>query len=122
MKCTVELNELHETLVPPRSTSVVDGDALFVDFGKPVYGTITFVLAPGVETVVVHLGEKLDEDGRIDREPGATTSYRRIEQAVEPGQKHSVFWGPVYRSGIRNRPNDLHMSLRLAMVCSETDT
>ena len=63
MKFTTGLKDLQGTLVAPRSTSVVDGDALFVDFGKAVYGTIVFEPAPGVDAVVVHLGEKLDEDG-----------------------------------------------------------
>jgi hypothetical protein len=46
MKFTTELKDLQETLVAPQSTSVVDGDALFVDFGKAVYGTIAFGPAP----------------------------------------------------------------------------
>jgi hypothetical protein len=35
--------------------------------------------------LVVHLGEKLDSDGRVDRNPPGTIRYRRIVQRVESG-------------------------------------
>jgi len=85
LKSTVTLRKLQETLVPPESTRIVDGDALLVDFGRAVFGTMAFAPPAGAEKVVVHLGEKLDESGRIDRDPGATIRYRRVEQEVGPG-------------------------------------
>lgn len=85
LKYTTELKALEETSVLPLATRLMDGDTLFVDFGKAVYGTICFLAPPGAENVVVHLGEKLDDTGRIDREPGGTIRYRRIEQKIEPG-------------------------------------
>ncbi len=42
--------------------------------------------AEKLRTLVIHLGEKLDQNGRIDRNPPGTIRYRRIEQTVEPGQ------------------------------------
>ncbi len=84
MNSTTELKDLQETLMPPRHTRIVDRDTLFVDFGSAVFGTLIFTPGPKTKLVVVHLGEKLDDAGRIDRDPGATIRYRRIEQAVEP--------------------------------------
>ncbi len=84
-KFTTELKPLMETLVPPRSTRMVDSGTLLIDFGQAVFGTLMFAPPPGMRSVVVHLGEKLDAHGRIDREPGATIRYRRIEQPVPAG-------------------------------------
>ncbi len=86
MKFTTELKALQETLVPPQSMKDVDDGTLFIDFGHAVYGTLVFTPEPQADRVVVHLGEKLDAAGRVDRDPGATIRYRRVEQDFVPGQ------------------------------------
>lgn len=94
MKFTVQLDELRQSLVAPASARLLDGGVLFVDFGRAVYGTLIFTPPPGAERVVVHLGEKLDDTGRIDRDPGATIRYRRVEQAAEPGKPWRLIIAP----------------------------
>lgn len=85
MNFTVSLKELIETTVSPNTTRLLDCGVLFIDFGKAAYGTLRFCPPQGTDKVTVHLGEKLDADGRIDRSPPGTIRYRRIEQAIEGG-------------------------------------
>jgi hypothetical protein len=56
------------------------GDVLFADFGKDAYGNlrIEFSSAPPVGTVKVRVGEKLAEDGTVDRNPPGSVNYREI--------------------------------------------
>ena len=86
MKYSTRLKSLQQTFISPQVARKVDGDTMFIDFGRAVYGTIQFTPAPPVDRLVVHLGEKLDAAGRIDRVPGATIRYRRIEQVVDVSQ------------------------------------
>ena len=89
MKSTVKLKGLVETEVAPADSKLLADDILFVDFGKAAYGTLVLHV-PDESTggsVVVHLGEKLDADGRIDRDPPGTIRYIRIEQSFDDAQK-----------------------------------
>ncbi|OVE77500.1 hypothetical protein BVX99_02535 [bacterium F16] len=85
MHFTVTRKELTQTEVKPQVTHVVEDDTLFIDFGKAVYGTLVFTPPRGAKQVVVHLGEKIDTTGRIDRAPGSTIRYLRVEQSVGQG-------------------------------------
>lgn len=114
MRFTTELKELQETMVPPESTRVVDRDTLFVDFGRAVYGTLIFPRPPAVDRVVVHLGEKLNAYGRIDREPGATIRYRRLEQTVRSDQ--SVCRLAIPADEINTRPAAIKMPEEIGEV------
>jgi alpha-L-rhamnosidase len=87
MNYTVSLKKLVETEVTPVTSTLRDDNALFIDFGKAAYGTVTLTPATGGGTLIVHLGEALDADGRVDREPGGTIRYKRIEQAIDPSQE-----------------------------------
>jgi hypothetical protein len=79
---------LVQTEAPPVETRLTDDGTLFIDFGKAAFGT---VLLPQPEAsqcspFVVHLGEKLTADGRIDRNPPGTIRYVCIEQEATKGQ------------------------------------
>ncbi len=65
------------------------GDVLFADFGKDAYGNlrIKFSSAPPAGTVKVRLGEKLAENGTIDRNPPGSVNYREISLSLQPGQR-----------------------------------
>lgn len=84
---TVETKPLVQTIVPPVETRLTDDGTLFVDFGKAAFGTVLVPSSndPRCGSAVVHLGEKLTLDGRIDRNPPGSVRYIRIEQALEPG-------------------------------------
>jgi len=83
---TVERKPLVQTEVEPVETRLTGDGTLFLDFGRAAFGTLLLPpsknLPPG--PVVVHLGEKLDPGGRLDRNPPGTIRHIRIEQ--EPGQ------------------------------------
>src|SRR5581483_528500 len=65
------------------------GDVLFADFGKDVYGNlrIEFSSGPPTGTVKVRLGEKLAENGTIDRNPPGSVNYREIPLSIQPGRR-----------------------------------
>lgn len=85
MNHTVKLKPLQETEVKPAAVRRLADQSLFLDFGKAVFGTLLFKPAPLTSALVVHLGEKLDGAGRIERNPPGTIRYRRIGQPVVPG-------------------------------------
>lgn len=82
---TVTRKPLQQTEVLPVDTRLEDDGTLFVDFGKAAFGTLVVPAARGMgrETAVVHLGEQLNSEGRIERHPAGTIRYIRIEQALD---------------------------------------
>jgi len=87
-KYTVKPKVLMQTEVMPVETRIVDDGSLLVDFGKAAFGTLLVPVQerPGRNSVVVHLGEKLTIDGRIDRTPPGTVRYCRIKQKLDSRQ------------------------------------
>lgn len=80
-------NRLVETEIRPREIVRTGNDSWFVDFGKDAFGKLLVELNPDKkDTLVIHLGEKLGGEKRIDREPGGTIRYHRIIMPVEPGK------------------------------------
>jgi len=66
------------------------GNVLFADFGKDAYGNlqIDFSAALPDGVVKVRLGEKLAEDGAIDRKPPGSVSFREVSFLTKPGRRH----------------------------------
>ncbi|MDR2775168.1 MAG: family 78 glycoside hydrolase catalytic domain [Tannerella sp.] len=58
-----------------------------VDFGKDAFGqpVLTLTSDSDKDSVVVHLGECLSEDGRVDRNPGGTIRYHRYALGLMKG-------------------------------------
>ena len=60
----------------------------FADFGKAAFGTLRVqVESQNADSVVVHLGEKLEAPGLVKRNPGGTIRYRFIGLKVEKGTR-----------------------------------
>lgn len=58
----------------------------FLDFGRAAFGTLSFVShMKRTSTVTVHLGEKLTDEGFLDRHPPGSIRYRLIETDVPAG-------------------------------------
>lgn len=76
---------LQQTAVRPVATRRMADGTLFVDFGKAAFGTLDVPSQDrGRQGVrVVHLGEQLTPEGRVERRPAGTIRYIRIEQAVD---------------------------------------
>jgi len=85
---TVERRPLVQTEVEPVATQLTDDGTLAIDFGKAAFGTVLIPSPTDSRTsrLVIHLGEKLSVDGRIDRDPPGTVRYIRIEQEPDPRQ------------------------------------
>jgi len=84
---TAETKPLVQTVVPPVETRLADDGTLFIDFGRAAFGTLLLPSSndPQHGPTVVHLGEKLVPDGRMDRHPPGSVRYIRFEQALEQG-------------------------------------
>jgi len=77
---TAQPKSLVETLVAPVATRDLGGGVALLDFGRAAFGTLQ--LPDGAGRVTVHLGEKLDANGRLDRDPPGCIRYQKIEHDV----------------------------------------
>ena len=84
----VERPHVELTLVAPVRFET-RGGAYFVDFGKDAYGTlaIEFPSDPPATRLTVRLGEKLRDDGTIDRHPFGSLAFVETALSVEPGRR-----------------------------------
>ncbi|MFW6257309.1 MAG: family 78 glycoside hydrolase catalytic domain, partial [Prolixibacteraceae bacterium] len=72
-----------EKIRPVKFTKTGEGN-YFIDFGKAAFGNLLLKYrAKQPENITVHLGEKT-ENGRIDRNPGGSIRYRKVELSVVP--------------------------------------
>jgi hypothetical protein len=66
----------------------MEGEGVLVaDFGKASFGKLRLEFNPSFEdTLIIHLGEKVDGNGRLDRNPGGSIRYSSVYIAVTPGK------------------------------------
>ncbi|HEX9047232.1 MAG TPA: alpha-L-rhamnosidase, partial [Verrucomicrobiae bacterium] len=64
------------------------GAMWFADFAQDAYGNLQFTFAGEVPaaTLTVRLGEKLDPNGRIERQPPGSVNFRELTLTTEPGK------------------------------------
>jgi alpha-L-rhamnosidase len=64
----------------------------FIDFGTDAFGTLSlFLISSQTDSLTVHLGEKLNNDGTIDRNPGGSIRYQKITlTGIPPNQQYLV--------------------------------
>lgn len=80
---------------PVAIRALADG-RLFADFGKAACGTLRVdFLEPFSGKLIIHLGEKPDEKGEIDRNPPGTVRYRRLEALLPAGTTTHTFEIPT---------------------------
>jgi alpha-L-rhamnosidase len=69
---------------PTRIVKLAEGH-YFIDFGTDAFGTLSlFLISSQTDSFTVHLGEKLNNDGTIDRNPGGSIRYQKITLAGIP--------------------------------------
>jgi tetratricopeptide (TPR) repeat protein len=75
----VSVYPLVKTLEQPVSSRKVTQNTYFFDFGKDAFGQLIVNLSSetGQDSVVVHLGECITSENRIDRNPTGTIRYRQ---------------------------------------------
>lgn len=81
MKYTAKRKTLISREVSPIHTKIVENKILFMDFGKAAFGTLKLskIDSNKSDYLIIHLGEKLNSNNRIDRNPPGTIQYQRLE-------------------------------------------
>lgn len=75
---TTENLDLQYSLIQPKRIIKISDSHYFVDFGKAYFGNVEITATQSQnDSLVFHLGEKLDDEFHIDRNPGATIRYRK---------------------------------------------
>ena len=88
MRTTTQIRSLTENSIQPSSKECLSDGTLFLTFPRAAFGTLRLTLQPQdhLRKLFIHLGEKLDSSGRIDREPPGTIRYRCISQSILAGE------------------------------------
>jgi alpha-L-rhamnosidase len=83
-------------ILPEKLVKIADGH-YFADFGKDAFGTLVVELSAPTydDTLIVHLGEKIISQNKIDRNPGGSLRYKRVLLPVKPGTKIHTLNIPV---------------------------
>lgn len=85
-KISIDHKALVETQVPPLSVINLGSSHWFVDFGRAAFGTVVVnIQSPDEREITVHLGEVLDGETNIHRNPGGSRRYRKMILHVRPG-------------------------------------
>jgi alpha-L-rhamnosidase len=85
----VKTNLFETTLVKPEKIKETGSNHYFIDFGKDAFGTILLNLkVTSADTLVIHLGEKSINSTAVDRNPGGTIRYQKVELPLVPGTEN----------------------------------
>jgi alpha-L-rhamnosidase len=84
-------HQFQSTLIDPQHITKVGEDHYFIDFGKDAFGTLVLnTKFPQSDTLIVHLGEKTINPTTIDREPGGTIRYQKVQLTDLPVNKEYI--------------------------------
>ncbi|QWX82819.1 family 78 glycoside hydrolase catalytic domain [Cellulophaga sp. HaHaR_3_176] len=71
--------ELETTLISPKKITKLSEGSYLIDFGKAFFGTVQLESKKAQnDSLVFHLGEKLDNQNKVDRNPGGTIRYQKV--------------------------------------------
>jgi alpha-L-rhamnosidase len=74
----------------PGAVKLSDKHWLF-DFGKDAFGTLLIrISSKSIDTLVLHLGEKIAPNGQIDRNPGGSVKYQKVLLPLSPGTREYI--------------------------------
>lgn len=89
-------SQFQTTLIKPLSITKVGENHYLIDFGKDAFGTLVITMkASQKDTMTIHLGEKISSSTAIDRNPGGTIRYQKLQLADIPVQKELTVKLPV---------------------------
>ena len=93
-------NNFQITLNKAVKSVTISEDHHFYDFGKAGFGSLILKIKPKqTDTLIIHLGEKLIAENRIDRNPQGSIRYQRTELIVSPKEtKYQVLLPPDKRN------------------------
>ena len=79
-----------EEIEPERIVRIA-GKHYLLDFGKDAFGTLLFnINVSEKDTLIIHLGEKINNEGKIDRSPGGSIRYQRVLLPISPSKKNYI--------------------------------
>jgi hypothetical protein len=86
--------------IQPKSIIEKTEDSYLLDFGKAYFGTVVLKSKSyQADSLVIHLGEKLNASNSIDRNPGGTIRYQRVVlDKVDPNQPIQINLVPDKRN------------------------
>jgi hypothetical protein len=85
--CSASNRFVYTIKEPQRIVRYSDRHFLF-DFEKDAFGNLFLGIASEKnDTLLIHLGEKLTPDGKVDRNPGGSIRYQKVIHPVSPGVK-----------------------------------
>ena len=72
-------NDFETELIKPVQVIKVGKGHYFIDFGKAYFGKVILrSKKKQKDSLIVHLGEKLNKEKRIDKKPGGTIRYQKV--------------------------------------------
>lgn len=75
----IENLDIQTSLISPQKITKISNDHYFIDFGEDFFGTIQINSKTAQnDSLVFHLGEKLEALNKIDRNPGTTIRYQQV--------------------------------------------
>ena len=92
----------------PASVRLTEDGVVVIDFGKAAFGYLEYRAADAAAhgPLFAWLGEKPNDDGTVNRKPGATIRAQRIDVAAGEGPVATFepSWSPMYVNWIENPP------------------
>jgi len=81
-------NQIQSALLNPQRITKVADNHYFIDFGKDAFGTLVLTMKSSQsDTLIIHLGEKITNPITIDRKPGGTIRYQKVQLTDIPSKK-----------------------------------
>jgi alpha-L-rhamnosidase len=88
---TTTQNRFLSSLVRAEKVVRINDGHYFIDFGKDAFATLVLEISPAKnDTITIHLGEKVSEPYKIDRNPGGSIRYQKVMLPVFPGKTSYV--------------------------------
>ncbi len=71
--------DVRTSIIKPTEINRLGKDTYLIDFDKAYFGTVQLSSSMNQnDSLVIHLGEKLNTDNRVDRKPGGSIRYQKI--------------------------------------------
>ncbi|QXP53862.1 family 78 glycoside hydrolase catalytic domain [Cellulophaga sp. HaHa_2_1] len=92
--------QLETTLVAPKKITKLGEGSYLIDFGKAFFGTVQLESKKTQnDSLVFHLGEKLNNQNKVDRNPGGTIRYQKVVlNGLSAGKKMDLSLTPDKRN------------------------
>ena len=96
--------------------SVKKDDYHFFDFGKAGFGKLILTIKPTqIDTLIIHLGEKLNTEHSIDKNPQGSIRYQKTQLIVNPNKTHYEILLPANKRNTASRTIKLPDSIGVVM-------